>query len=1105
MCRTPPLLEDALVRTRSALISLALTILLLASGAAPSAALSERAATARAVPGKVIAAPALDAIVKRLPVRVAVRLPANATTLRVRVGRRNVSGRFEGSGSLRVAHLGLGDGLRYGQNHLKVLVERRSGRPLIHAQSFSVVRHYPQLAQVRVRPGPVTSMSVRVPQVGKLATIRRTRFARLWVNGRPAHRAVDHSLVTRYTAKLSASQGLRYGVNRVRVMVTEPDAGRYVEVRRRFRIKRTRHLAAAGWDVDTRADRFVQLDGRRSRTAGGGKPRHSWRIVRKPRGSRAKLRRAGTARPSITPDRAGRYVIGLSITEPRRRAAASQDTPASDDSMQLIVAPARPLLAFKGLARQNNQNGILVGDTFYPNTSPNGAAMQWLTLQRNTLQLANPSDNNWLDGTGSGDHGIPKLTAALKNQGTNQLVILSYPFAGGPGPPVQDDQMDAFNAAMNFLGVGKISADILRDHNKLAILGIPKAGEGTGWYTHGGGPVEALKGWLMTDQVAGYRFQPDRPKFETQASHTGTTNTMNLAGQQFTASLPPGATGGFQVQFLNPIDFNPQAQDVFATNGVADPIAEINRMTAYLNGAQATPHLVVQSIGTVGRPAPPSDPYEPDRGYEAWTRLGQALTAFGANPNTFHGVNGAYAFFGGVWLDRGEVAESSTGVITDPTTNPHTTQAGSLQGRLSIRSDGYVIPAAADPHDKLSYELYDIAFQAPQPWKYTQTSGEPHYQDYDKAMKYITKSLSTTKKGWGNDLRVIYAQDLTRDWTTERDDLAILPYPADQLPCSQPRGRDRQPNPGFTKEQYCALVSQLRDEMAYLKSVKTLFDAYKDTLNQSGAEGQVDLQSIGRTIHDDVAGQDDEDLAAEIGNFILMLFEAAGLFISVPEGAFPVELALIEALAASYEFSMSMTAEQRSGVPLSDQVDTKVASLAADVAGRLTRSAASLDTLREIVASDWGRLERLGKNASTPGWVVRTNQLHDYLTTGANGYFTTELMPVAYNAWYLSPTFSWSDVKPDSCFIWGYGHSWKDSDVTNWWLNWQVPFDGQSDRGGSLLALGKKTWKWTSYAYPPDTLTEAFDPMTKGGYGVQLEDFIWEQYKAPYPSVSCYT
>ena len=173
-------------------------------------------------------------------------------------------------------------------------------------------------------------------------------------------------------------------MNRLRVRVYEPDAGRYVEVRRSFRIKRNRHLASAGWDVDTRAGRFVQLDGRRSRTAGGGEPRHRWRIVDKPRGSRAKLRRAGSARPSITPDRPGRYVVGLRVTERSGRASASfgegpgsartgalpsQNEP-GDDRVELDVAPARPLLAFKGLTQQNGQNGIRVGENFYPNRSP---------------------------------------------------------------------------------------------------------------------------------------------------------------------------------------------------------------------------------------------------------------------------------------------------------------------------------------------------------------------------------------------------------------------------------------------------------------------------------------------------------------------------------------------------------------------------------------------------------------------------------------------------------------------------------------------------------------------------------------------------------------
>ena len=389
-------------------------------------------------------------------------------------------------------------------------------------------------------------------------------------------------------------------------------------------------------------------------------------------------------------------------------------------------------------------------------------------------------------------------------------MILAFP-SGSSGPPVQPDQVDAFNAALAFLGVDKISTDVLAEHNKLVVLGIPKAGGGTGWSAHGGAQPEALKGWLMTDQVGGYRFQPDRPKFDTRASHTATSNTMNLGGQQFTATLPAGATGGFQVQYLDPVDFRPVAQAVFPTNGVADPVAAITAMANYLDGGRWGPHLVVQSIGTVGRPAPPSSPYDPDLGAEAWIKLGQELAAYGANPHTFFNVNGSYAFFGGVKLGRSEVAQSSTGIVTDPTTNPRTTQSGTVQGRLSLNSEGYVVPASADPHDKLSYELYDIAFAAPTPWKYTEEGDADYDPDYEMAMTYITKSLTTTKSGWGNDLRVIYGQDLNRDWTTEHDDLATLRYPADQLDCSQPRGPDKQPNPGYTKRQFCNLVNAAAD------------------------------------------------------------------------------------------------------------------------------------------------------------------------------------------------------------------------------------------------------------------------------------------------------
>ena len=1068
--------------------------------ASPAAAQPQRSA---AMPGQMVAGPGEDTFVTQLPVRVALRLPARTTHLRVRLGRRDIASRFRpAGGTRRVARLTAGDGLRYGTNQLVVRAERRAGRPVIHARSLVVGRSVRGLVRLRVRPGPVTSLRARLAAPSALSTIRRSRTVRLWVNGRPATRALNRSRLTRFTAKLSAAHGLRYGVNRLRLLVAEPEPGRYAVVSRRFVLRRNRHLAAAGWDVHTRAGRLQRLDGRQSRTAGRGQPRHRWKIVRKPRGSRAVLRRPGSARPALIPDRRGRYVVRLTLSElsrPGKRASAAQATSVSTDQVAVTAAPA-PLQTFKGLTSQNGQHGIQVGSTFYPNKSPNGASLQWLTLDRTTLEPVKDA-NTWLDGSGSGAHGINQLADALKSQGLHQLVILSFPYAG-PAPPVQPGQNDAFNAAMKKIGVGPIDKGILGDRNKLAILGVPGGGDGSGFYTHGGGNVDGLTGWLMPDRTDGFRFQPSRPAFNTSSASSATANTMTLTGQTIDASLPAGATGGFSIVTLNPIDFTVADQKVFATNGVADPVGAINAMADYVNsspGGYAGNHVAVQSIGRVARPAPPSDPYQPDLGERAWLRLGQALARYGANPHTLFNVNGSYAYVGGPLLDRTEVAESSSAVVTDPTTSPPTTQTGTLRGRMSIRSDGYYVPTPSSPANTLD-SLYDMTFRAATPWRYTGGAGAGQVTTaaYRKALAYITSCLPQTK-AWGTDLRQAYSGDLNRDWAATKSDLSNLRYPGDGA-CESAGG-----DPGFSRAQFDNLKAELQLEFDWLNDVKKLFDAYEKALNRSNAEGSVDLHSLGTAIHDDV-DPPQEDLLADIGNLILMLAEDAALFVTVPEGGAPIVLAVIEGIAAAYEAGMSLTQDARSGAPLGREVDTKTDDLAQQSADKLESAAKSLDSLHEVVASDYGRLKALGTAAATPQWVVNVDQLANYLTVSANGWFSSELFPVAYRIWYLNPSFSWNDDKPNSCYLFGYGRSWRDADSSSW-LRWQAPFEGQnSNRGGDVLALSKRSWTASQDAFPAKDLTNrTFGPMSQRGYGVAFPDFVWERFKAPYPYVNCYT
>ena len=217
-------------------------------------------------------------------------------------------------------------------------------------------------------------------------------------------------------------------------------------------------------------------------------------------------------------------------------------------------------------------------------------------------------------------------------------------------------------------------------------------------------------------------------------------------------------------------------------------------------------------------------------------------------------------------------------------------------------------------------------------------------------------------------------------------------------------------------------------------------------------------------------------------------------------------LAVVEGIAAAYEAGMSLTDDARSGAPLGREVDTKTDDLAQQSADKLESAAKSLDSLHEVVASDYGRLKALGTAAATPQWVVNVDQLANYLTVSANGWFSSELFPVAYRVWYLNPSFSWNDDQPNSCYLFGYGRSWRDADSSSW-LRWQVPFEGQnSNRGGDVLALSKRSWTASQDAFPAKDLTNrTFGPMSQRGYGVAFPDFVWERFKAPYPYVNCYT
>jgi hypothetical protein len=1098
------------MRARIIMLVITATAALLAGGVTPSAAESEQAAAAKAVPGRMLEAPRPGAFVKGASARVAVRVPAQTSRLRVRVGRRDVTARLRrAGGSLRVANLTRGDGLRYGHNHLIVLAERRGGRPVVDARSFVLARRHQELVRLRVRRGPVTSLEVRVAAEAtlaqehfrpgevarRLAVMRRTRTVRVWLNGRRVTRALDRSLPTRWTAKLSASHALRHGVNRLRILVAEPDRGRYALVRRRFVVRRDRHLAAAGWDTATRVGGRVRLDGRRSRTLHGGRADHRWRIVSRPRGSHAKLRRADSARPFLTPDRRGRYVIGLTVHGRTKRASASHATSSSADTVTLTAGPTPLLMPFKALTYQAGGAGIQVGDTFYANPKP--GTIQWLTLDRATL-TPTKKGNSWLDATWDGDNGIKAFTNAVSppnpgepydpnKLGTDQLVILSFAVPYNQAPAVPPAQLKAFNTALKAIGVGPIRQPLAAE--TLAVVGVPSGGDGSGWFTLGHGEQDLLKGWMMPDATtdasgaARFRFSPARAAFDTSSNPTSARNTMTVGDKHLDATLPAGATGGFQLVMFDPIDLSIYDNEVYATNGVADPASGLTAMADLLTGVTGPrPHLAVQSIGRVATPG------EGDPAFNAWYALSQALAANGANPHIFNTLDGSYAYLGGSTLERTEVLDSSSAVVIDPTKNPPTRETGTLSGQMSSGADGYFKPVATSSSDSFESPLYDIVFQDPTPWPYTKEAGEPAADAYARALADITKQLPDLKDKYP-DLRQAYVSDDTLNYSHSSIFLSNLQYPGDGRTCSEGAGTPDPSKPAFTRytrDQFCNLSGQLQLEFDWLDLIRDRFETYETVLTRTSGPEQANLQAIGTAVQTAVSPPNSAswEIFTAVGDYVLEGFEALGLFFA------PEVLLAAEFAADVFQLATSL-ASAADGKPVGDQVKAKVDDLSSQIATNLFSSVNAMDGLRDVIISDYGRLKALG---TLDGWSIKRPALATALTGAANTYFSSELMPVAYGVYALV-----GSDDPNTCRDAAYGHIWSGAPASAH-MEWRGGYDLDGEKHQrARFVLGEHSLTIKHDAYPPAALTDKMFRVSKtsDGWNAYLPRYVWEQYPPP--------
>jgi hypothetical protein len=1112
--------------------------LLLTTVLSPSAAASERSVAGQAVPGRMIVSPRPDQLIKGGEARVAFRAPAGTHRLWVRLNGRSITSRFRRSGSQRVATLSRRSGLRYGRNSLYVLAERSGRRGLVESRPFTFARRVRGLAHLEMTPGPVTKVELRVaaprltPAVfnsprqlnRRLRVIRRPRRVRIELNGHPVTQAFRRPQPTSWKTSLSATHALHHGINRLRALVVEPATGRYEVLRRRFVVPHGVLLPAAGPDLarPSGLDRML-LDARDSRDGNGdtGQLNYRWEIRSKPRGSSPTLRRADTARPLFNPDRPGRYRVAVHPTDPTDPLAS----PSSADLADLIVPPRQLLVPFGFVPDEGTTKppGIKVGDNFYADPDQSEDDMQWLTLDRTTLRPIK-TKNTSIDP--NSEQQLDTLANAVSKGGHGDLVILAQPQTGGPA--LSADRIDQFNSILKLLGVEPLDADTLsgRGGQQIVILGIPYGGDGSGWSSHVQYSNQpALTGFLMPDAVqAGpgiprFRFQPEKLKFDTfdGKNDSGTLeNEMQLGDQRVSAPHTGPARGGFHVVAIDPITFEPvdPANDnkTFVTNPLgsgapANALDQRRAMTGYLNELAKRKVLVaVQSIGRTGPFAPfdSTDQQQQDL-TKAWRDLTVAMQANGANPHTFYTAGpggldtgfdpqptGSYAFLGGSGLKRSEMVDSSSGVETDPTTDPPVREAGTLQGFASIRSDGLMKPAIADPADKLQFQTYDIVFKSPTPWPHTDPR-DPEAGAYRRALAFVSGCLPEFE-GWGPDLRSAYAGNLNLNYIAAKTDLDKLNYPhrgADPGNC--PAWYFSRDDPGFTSAQYGVLKEELDREFVWLDSIDRLFTAADSVLGRSGDKQLAAMKTLAENLRNAVKPSNAQVIAMRVWKYLVEL----AAVIATASGQEEVA-AFFDFYAATLDLGSELSSEGKSENPLGDEIKAKADDLANEAVDRLNASADGLDSLRQVIISDYGRLQALGPVANTPAWTLNQATLTNQLYQAAGQWFSSAVLPVPYGVHALHESGAKGKPTTDNCYITlpaGYDFSGAPA-TTQLEFFGDYSVDGFSGEFPSLFVLAVHDLHSSEQAVMDETTANSiFRPDSQGGYGLQLQRFMWEAYE----------
>lgn len=402
--------------------------------------------------------------------------------------------------------------------------------------------------------------SIRVGSKAGPAVVRVRAGAhaklKMWVNGRRVRHGFEFAGRRAHAIELRVADGLRAGANRLRISATH--GGSTAVAKRTVRLPRRLLLADAGADSGTIAHARTRL----GTAPAAADMRHRWRIVERPRGSKATLRSRSRPQAYLHARTPGTYVLQLEVDP-------EGPGPSTFDQVVVPVTPPDPPIGVP-LNTIADNGAIKIGDESFGA----GGGSAYVVLERTTRHpVASGSVAN--DGA-----GIAKLLSVAEawESGANRMNYLMI-VSGRSGIPAA--QLDTFTQLTRKLGAPLLSEEnfaALRIGQQYSLIGIPGGPTGAATIRIPGGyepPVSgAIVGYLQkntaidSDGVPLYDYvSPDHPSFDTRApGSTATKNTMIVGGTEYTQTLGAGITGGFHVVVFESLSMRLLANTVVATN-----------------------------------------------------------------------------------------------------------------------------------------------------------------------------------------------------------------------------------------------------------------------------------------------------------------------------------------------------------------------------------------------------------------------------------------------------------------------------------------------------------------------------------------------------------